>query len=214
VASSDDPSVTIEWTAPESDGGSSILSYSIYVDEVQAGNVPASQLFYTEQDRLTLGATSLFKVSAINIIGEGSQSIGTAIIAAEAPYRPDMPLKNAAASNFIKVDWTPPSDGGSPIKGYSVYNNGVKVGDVAWNVYTFTVTTNLQAGNIYSISVSAYNDVGESVLSVGNRIMAAKVPSAPTSIRMIDQSSTFIEIAWERPDNGGTPLTTYTIYSD
>ena len=97
-----------------------------------------------------------------------------------------MPSKNAAASNFIKVDWIPPSDGGSPIKGYSVYNNGVKVGDVSWNVYTFTVTTNLQAGNIYSISVSAYNDVGESVLSVGNRIRAAKVPSAPTLIRMID----------------------------
>ena len=31
---------------------------------------------------------------------------------------------------------------------------------------------------------------------------------------MTDQSATSIEITWERPDNGGTPLTTYTIYSD
>lgn len=40
--------MTIVWIAPESDGGSSILSYNIYVDEVLAGNVPATELFYTE----------------------------------------------------------------------------------------------------------------------------------------------------------------------
>jgi hypothetical protein len=44
--------------------------------------------------------------------------------------------------------------------------------------------------------------------------MAAKVPNAPNNVHMTDQSATSIEITWERPDNGGTPLTTYTIYSD
>lgn len=112
------------------------------------------------------------------------------------------------------MQWVPPQDGGSPIRGYRVYKNGVKVSDLAWNVYSYTITSNLQAGNTYLISVSAYNDVGESVLSPSNSIMAAKVPNAPTNVHMIDQSATMIEISWETPDNGGTPLTTFTIYSD
>jgi hypothetical protein len=62
--------------------------------------------------------------------------------------------------------------------------------------------------------VSAYNVVGESILSTSNSIMAAKVPNAPTSVLMVDQSASMIEISWVMPDNGGTALTTYTIYSD
>lgn len=44
--------------------------------------------------------------------------------------------------------------------------------------------------------------------------MAAKIPNAPTNVHMTSQSATAITIGWEAPDNGGTPLTTYSIYSD
>lgn len=44
--------------------------------------------------------------------------------------------------------------------------------------------------------------------------MAAQVPGAPADVEMYSQSSTSIEISWSTPDNGGTPLTDYRIYSD
>jgi hypothetical protein len=62
------------------------LSYNIYVDGSLAGNVLSGTVFYTESVLVTLGVTSEFKVTAINVIGEGSKSLGTSIIAAMAPY--------------------------------------------------------------------------------------------------------------------------------
>ena len=44
--------------------------------------------------------------------------------------------------------------------------------------------------------------------------MAATVPNAVQEVTMVSQSATAIEIAWTTPDNGGTPLVTYKIYSD
>ena len=96
-----------------------------------------------------MGTTSEYKVSAINVIGEGAKSIGMSLISAMEPYQPLMPTKKSAASSYIEIEWIPPQDGGSIIRGYYVYKNGVQVGDVDWNVYTFTVTSNLQAGNTY-----------------------------------------------------------------
>jgi hypothetical protein len=48
VTSTDIPSITISWTAPDFNGGSPILSYNIYVDNVLAGNSTGTTLVYTE----------------------------------------------------------------------------------------------------------------------------------------------------------------------
>ena len=43
-----------------------------------------------------------------------------------------------------------------------MFKNGIKVAEVSWDTYEYSIISNLVAGNIYQISVSAYNDVGES----------------------------------------------------
>lgn len=60
----------------------------------------------------------------------------------------------------------------------------------------------------------AYNDVGYGLISNVLSIMAAQVPGAPIDVLMHSQSATNIQISWSTPDNGGTPLTDYRIYSD
>lgn len=99
------------------------------------------------------------------MIGEGAKSIGTTIIAATVPYQPDPVTRLDASASFIQPQWIAPQDGGTPIRGYRVYKNGIKVSEVDWNVYDYVITSNLVAGNTYQISVSAFNDVGESILS-------------------------------------------------
>lgn len=76
------------------------------------------------------------------------------------------------------------------------------------------ITSSIQAGVIYQVAVSAYNEVGEGERSDVLNIMAATVPSAVQEVKMVSQSGTAIKIQWTTPDDGGTPLTTYKIYSD
>ena len=56
--------------------------------------------------------------------------------------------------------------------------------------------------------------MGEGPISDYTEIMAARVPFAPLSVSMVSQSATSIAISWETPNNGGTAITTYKIYSD
>jgi hypothetical protein len=58
------------------------------------------------------------------------------------------------------------------------------------------------------------NDVGEGPISNSVEIMAARVPFPPLNVEMETQSASSISIKWETPNDGGTPLTTYKIYSD
>jgi hypothetical protein len=71
VTSTSQPSIQISWTAPNFNGGSTILSYNIYVNNVLAGNVTGTTLTYTESSsKITLGQAALFTVTAINVVGE------------------------------------------------------------------------------------------------------------------------------------------------
>lgn len=76
------------------------------------------------------------------------------------------------------------------------------------------ITNKIQAGVIYQISVSAYNAAGVGKQSDILSIMAATVPLPPYDLQMESQNATSIGIRWATPDNGGTFLTTYKIFSD
>ena len=76
------------------------------------------------------------------------------------------------------------------------------------------ITSKIQAGVIYQIRVSAYNAAGEGKQSDILSIMAATIPHAPFDVQMESQNATSIGIRWSTPDNGGTFLTTYKIFSD
>jgi hypothetical protein len=68
---------TLTWTAPASDGGSSITGYKVYRSTNETGTysliASPTALTYTDTG-LTNGQTYWYKVSAVNAAGEGAQS--------------------------------------------------------------------------------------------------------------------------------------------
>lgn len=135
-------------------------------------------------------------MSAVNAIGEGSISGGISIMAAQVPSQPYTPTKLDASPIFIKVQWLAPLNGGSPILAYNVYSGGQLVATKDGSVTEALITNNITPGQIYQITVSATNAVGAGSLSPALAIMAATVPSAPTSVIMVSQSATQIKISW------------------
>jgi hypothetical protein len=110
-------------------------------------------------------------VSAVNAIGEGTLSEEQEIIAATVPHQPYIPTKKSASASWIEVEWLSPLNGGSTIRGYHIYKDGIMVVDTSDT--SFMIMTDIQAGVIYQVSVLAYNDVGQGQVSDVLNIMAA-----------------------------------------
>jgi len=81
-------SITVSWDAPSSDGGSALTAYKLYWDQ-GLGGLPltlivtnsASIRFYTI-DGLTKAHSYIFKVLAVNAVGDGPATASLTLLAA------------------------------------------------------------------------------------------------------------------------------------
>jgi len=170
-----DRQVTLTWTAPADDGGSAITNYMVY-----RGTAAGAESFLTQlgpstsyvDNGLTNGETYYYEVSAVNAVGEGSQS-NEAVATPVSPVAPPSAPGNLTAvpgDKQIALTWAAPSsDGGSPITNYRIYG-GTTPGGESLLVEAGTVLTHVVAGlangQTYYYQVTALNSVGESPRSV------------------------------------------------
>ena len=229
AASTNRSRINIEYNAliDGADGGSPILKYNIYIDDGDDGdfskvaeNNPTVLTWNTPNTLLLkTGAIYRFKYSATNIHGEGPLSEEVQILVAEYPSAPSN-LKRvnteALVAGQIRMTWTLPADeGGSPVTGYLIYLDQVLFYDArgvaTLNEFTFT---SLNVAQMYTVGVSAVNDLGEGIKATMTQL-AASVPvklAAPTLI-----SSTMVSItvrASSTSFNGGAEVTFYAFRRD
>jgi len=221
VASSGNQTVALSWAAPSSNGGTSITNYKIYRGTTPGGETylktVTNALTYLDSG-LTNGVTYYYKVSAVNAIGEGAQSIE----AMETPKGPpSAPALDSAISGYLNVTliWTAPaSNGGSPITGYDVYygtssDPTIKFGTTLPSSSTKIVVTELTAGTLYYFKVVANNLIG-STSSVIKSATPYTIPDACT-VTAVTVSGTQVTITWQAPENyENIDVQGYNIYQD
>ena len=106
MVSQSETQISIQWTAlpSGSDGGSPVTDYKVYWDNgeslgnfylKQATTTPAMSFTATS---LTAGTFYSFKIAAVNLVGESSQSPFLQIIAAILPGPPNTPYLVSADS--------------------------------------------------------------------------------------------------------------------
>jgi len=158
--------ITVSWSAPVSDGGSSVTSYTIYADPPDVAPQSVSSAFVTVDfdNTLTNGTLYTFTVTATNAIGESLPSAGATATPAIAPSVPENFTVTPRNQGAI-LTWSPPlSTGGPPISFYTgfffsgtqTYTDWV----VAGNVFTYVVPDTLTNGIIYSFRVAAVGPGG------------------------------------------------------
>jgi hypothetical protein len=180
-------SIGVQWVAPLNNGGATVWNYNIY-SNMGSGTVfslagTTAALSFVHINLSPSGATFLYKVSAINDIGESLLSTQASIILGTVPAQPSAPVYSSSTLTSITVSYVAPDNGGTSITYYLVsINSGtagayVQVGNTTALQYT---ATGLTTGQSYQFRVQAFNAIGASLVSLASQgILSAVVPNAP-----------------------------------
>jgi hypothetical protein len=133
ISLTNDPSTTTDsvirftWSDGSSDGGSSVIDYTVFYDQgtstfVELESSVTTQ-FYLTSVTLSAGTTYAFKVQARNTVGFSSDSSELSVLAAHLPDTP-VSLANDAGSTTgyqVGLSWSDGAyNGGSAVIDYQV----------------------------------------------------------------------------------------------
>ncbi len=194
--------VELVWTAPTSDGGTSITEYHIYRSTSSgSGYIQIGINTTTSYNDTTVsnGVTYYYVVRAVNVIGESVASnevSATPTAPATVPTAPQS-LQAIAGDDFVDLSWTIPSaDGGSSITEYHIYRSTTSgsgyIGIGTSGLTSFKDTT-VSNGVTYYYVVRAVNAIGEGISS--NEAIATPIAlissSTSTSTQATTQTTSF-----------------------
>ena len=231
-------SMTLQWSSPSSNGGCTIKSYHIFMNdgdglnnfhEVDAATVAGIPSLRTYQVLFTAADTSKtykFYLITENIVGTVSTDVISFILAATPSQPPSPPTLNLGdtKSYQIQVDYVALAsslNGGSDILSYElqVYNYTMSSwisiigGEDNFSLQnTYTYGKGISKGKSYQFRYRAWNINGAGAFSDVAYITAAQVPARPPA--PVYSSSTAISITLtllQSVDDGGSMITSYVL---
>uniref|UniRef100_A0A1I7XRB2 non-specific serine/threonine protein kinase n=1 Tax=Heterorhabditis bacteriophora TaxID=37862 RepID=A0A1I7XRB2_HETBA len=183
---------TLDWRAPDDDGGIPIDNYVIEKLDTTTGRwVPAAKVPGGQTtavvDGLIPGHEYKFRVAAVNAEGESEplETFGTTL--AKNPY--DKPGKTNAPEvtdwdkDHADLAWNPPvNDGGAPIEGYVIeIKENIRLSGLRLHRLlvvpadqTTATVSNLKEGNEYEFRIRAKNKAGVGDPSDSSKTVVAK----------------------------------------
>lgn len=171
--SSSATTITIGWNDIEDNGGSLIIAYKVYADTGDLavntfnyiGQTPDLQftLDNTVLTQFVTGSKYRFRITAVNVLGEGEASNEVRVALAALPAKPAAPTidRSRCTLTSLYVQWVSP---GADTTGYRLYMSE-KGSGVFSKIYDGTTSrdtrymnvTGLTTGKVYSFYVEAIN---------------------------------------------------------
>ena len=222
-------SVNLSWTAPANDGGSPITGYEIQKSPATGSPVWTSagsvgNATSTTVTGLTQNASYIFRVQAVNAVGNGAWSDPSAAVQATGrPAAPSGLSVSGVAATTVDLSWTAPNDGGSPLLRYAV--RASTDGGTTWlTPYSYTPVgsppattltwTGLSPNTTYTFQVIAQNAVGWSGWSAKSApatTASASVPTEPLDVVGVPSGGS-VALSWSAPlGDGGASITGYGV---
>jgi len=210
TAAPGDTQATVSFTAPASDGGSPITSYT--VTSTPGGltaTCPSSPCIVTG---LTNGTSYTFTVHATNAVGDSAQSVPSPSVSPAALPGAPTNVGATAGDGQASVSFTAPaSDGGSAITSYTVTSS--PGGLTATCASSPCVVTGLTNGTAYTFTAQATNAIGASAASSASpAVTPLGAPSAPSVTATVGDGQ--VTVSFAAPGNGGSSITGYQVSTD
>jgi titin len=210
-------SVQVSWTPPQVTGGEPLTGYVLTPVTNGAAGTPLAQPASNTHATLTGLASGgwTFQVAAKNASGTGPATTSNVVMLTGAPAAPASATASLNGSNSVTVTWTaPPSDGGSPITGFTVTPF---LGTTAQTAVTAAASASTAAiGNLaigaWTFQVRATNAFGTGPATTTNAVGIGGVPGRPQTATATVASPTSARVTWTAPlSDGGDPITGYTV---
>ena len=203
--------VNLSWAAPADNGGAPVSSYRV-LRGTSAGSLAqigtASGLSFADTTG-TPGTAYVYAVSAVNAAGVGDPSNTSSATSVDVPDAPTLTV--TTASGGANLAWTVPAAHGAAITGYQIARGTAAGAETLLTTVTGAsfADASLPPGPTYFYTVTAVNSVGASPVSNEVSVITATAPG-PTTLTATGGAGA-ITLAWTAANNGGAPLTAYTI---
>lgn len=154
--------LSLTWSAGP-DGGTPITGYRIYRASDASGpftfRADSSTAAFTDTG-LGEAAHHWYRVSAVNIVGEGAQGTDATARTFARPTAPiDLTARPGRQLFSIDLTWSAPDDsGGTPVTHYHIYRDGLHIGNASVGTFRDRDIDPIEAQHY---QVSAINAVGE-----------------------------------------------------
>jgi titin len=220
-----DSAVTLNWSAPSSNGGALITDYVVQYRVNALGSQwttfadGTSAVSSATVTGLTNGTAYVFRVAAVNVAGAGGYSAESAAVTPLAPALAPTSLAGTAGNQQVALSWgVPASDGGSVITDYVIQYRVQGVG-ASWTTFAdgtssavAATVTGLTNGTAYVFRVAAVTAVGVGAFSARSAaIVPVTAPAAPTAVAGVAGNSQ-VTLSWTAPaSDGGVPIKDYQI---
>jgi titin len=218
IAASDTASADVSWSAPASNGGSSVTGYTATAYTSSAGTTAVGTPCTTTTlacsvTGLTNSTSYYIGVVATNAVGNSTVSTPLTLVTPLA--RPGAPTITTITpgDSFLSVAFTAGSAGGDPIASYQYSLNG----GTSWTSVSTTtspiVIDGLTDGTSYPVTLRAVSAAGpgSSSTPVSSTPYTYPNPPAVSSITANGENASAV-IAWAAPAyNGGAPISNQTV---
>jgi hypothetical protein len=201
-----DGQLTVVFTAPSTDGGSSITDHQYSLDGENWQSVGATTASYVIRSLIN-GTPYTIRKRSMNARGVGS--ISAAVVA--TPGAPTAPTNIIVTpgKGQLSVAFTAPSDNGSPITNYTCVTTQL-TGSPITQMATSSpiIVTGLFDGVIYFCGLQANNEYGASAVGYGQSGIIPGSPTTPTNI-IVTPGNGQVSIAFTAPSGNGYDIYTY-----
>lgn len=203
----------VEWDAPEVDGGSAIVSYTVSARPLAGG----STLTCTTSERtcnITEVPVGSYEVSVIATNREGQASAPGyhgGSVGMEGPPGPVADLAVYPSDGRVTVVWLPPlNDGGTEIIDYTaVASTGQQcVSQAPFNSCRIEGLTN---GVSVTVTVTARNDFEIGEPRTSGPVTPFAAPNPPRNVAVNDAVNEGVTVSWEAPEDNGEVILSYRV---
>jgi hypothetical protein len=216
-----DGRLDIGWSPPSTDGGTPLLGYTLYrraqgeEDFTVLASLAVDEMAFVDLDTRN-GEEYTYTLTAHNLAGVSQRCPPVSAVPAGLPGAPG-DLLAVGGTGSVQLTWSPPAnDGGHPILGYLILR--MEEGGIldliaeAGPGSSEHIDGDVVNGVVYTYSVVAFTDVGDSDRSEMASAMPYGPPEGPLNLvaQWVDGQ---VHLSWSAPGNdGGSQVMGYLVH--